>query len=596
MLNLTRQQLLSVAKPSRYVGGEYNQIVKSKENVKIRFAYCFPDIYDIGMSNLGMKILYNILNKRDDTWCERVFAPWTDYEDLMRKEKIKLYGLESKDSIDTFDFVGFTLQYEMSYTNILNMLDLAGIPVFTKDRNDNHPFVIAGGPCASNPEPLTKFIDIFVIGEGEEIITELMDKYRIWQAKGSKRQEFLNSIKEMNGIYIPSIHTKNDTITKVIVKDMDKVEYPTNFVIPNTEIVQNKLSLEVFRGCQRGCRFCQAGYIYRPVREKKASHLLKLAKKGLDSTGLNEISLASLSTSDYTEFNTLATGLIKMGEEKKISISLPSLRIDTIDLEILKKIQSVRKSSLTFAPEAGTQRLRDVINKNITDEEILSACKLAFENGWTNIKLYFMLGLPTETMEDLEGIVKLANDIVEVFYSISNIRRKAKCNITVSTSTFVPKAHTPFQWCAQDTIEQIQEKQRFLKGKLNNKNIKYSWHDPKTSMLEAVIARGDEKIADVIYSAYKNGAKFDSWESNLNLEAWEKAFEEQKINPSDYANKEYDLDYEFPWDNIMHGVDKEFLKREYNKALKTITTPKCSDNCAACGVTKITTCKYLTNK
>ena len=593
MLNLTRKQLLSVAKPARYVGGEYNQIVKSKGNFKIRFAYCFPDIYDIGMSNLGMKIIYNILNKREDTWCERVFAPWTDYEELMREEKIELYGLESKESIKKFDFVGFTLQYEMSYTNILNMLDLANIPLFSSDRVEKYPFVIAGGPCASNPAPLTKFIDIFVIGEGEEIINELMEKYRIWQVKKIPKIEFLKSIKDIQGIYIPSLHTKEDKITKVIVKDLNKVDFPTNFVVPNIEIVQNKLSLEVFRGCQRGCRFCQAGYIYRPVREKKADHLLKLAKKGLKNTGLNEISLASLSTSDYTEFDTLANELINVCEEKKVGISLPSLRIDTIDLEILKKIQAVRRSSLTFAPEAGTQRLRDVINKNITEEEILSACKLAFENGWTNIKLYFMLGLPTETMEDLEGIVTLANNIVNVFYNISNMRRNSKCNVTVSTSTFVPKAHTPFEWCAQNTIEEIEEKQRFLKEKLRSKSIKYSWHDPKTSKLEAVIARGDEKIADVIYNAYKNGAKFDSWENNLNMEAWDKAFEDANVSPEDYANKEYDLEHEFPWDNIMHGVDKEFLKREYKKALKTITTPKCSDDCAACGVTKITTCKYL---
>jgi radical SAM family uncharacterized protein len=593
MLNLSKKQLLSITKPSRYVGGEYNQIIKQKKDIKIRFAFCFPDIYDIGMSNLGMKIIYDILNKREDTWCERVFAPWIDYENLMRKEKVELYGLESKDSIKEFDFIGFTMQYEMSYTNILNMLDLANVPVLASMRKEKDPFVIAGGPCASNPAPMSNFIDIFIIGEGEEIITELMEKYRIWKVKRVPKIKFLESIKDLKGVYIPSIHTSEDKISKVIIKNLDNVSYPTNFVVPSTEIVQNKVSLEIFRGCQRGCRFCQAGYTYRPVREKSVPKLVDLAKKSLDSTGINELSLASLSTSDYTDFNNLANSLIKICEPKKVGISLPSLRIDTIDLDILKQIQSVRKSSLTFAPEAGTQRLRDVINKNITEEEIISACKLAFENGWTNIKLYFMIGLPTETYEDLEGIVLLANNIVATFYNISNTRRNAKCNVTVSTSTFVPKPHTPFEWCAQDTIESIKAKQKFLKDKLRNKSIKYSWHNPQISLLEGVISRGDKKISDVIYSAYKNSAKFDSWEETFNMEAWNKAFEENDISPKDYANKEYDLDYVFAWDNIMHGVDKDFLKREYIKAFKEITTPKCSDNCAACGVTKIATCKFL---
>ncbi|MEG0872774.1 MAG: TIGR03960 family B12-binding radical SAM protein [Clostridia bacterium] len=593
MVNLTRQQYLSVAKPARYVGGEYNQVVKKISDIKIRFAFCFPDIYDIGMCNLGWKILYNILNKRDDTWCERVFAPWIDFEELLREEKIPLYGLESKDAIKQFDFIGFTLQYEMSYTNILNMLDLAGVPIFSEDRHKGDPFVIAGGPCAANPAPMSKFIDIFVIGEAEEIIVELMDKYRIWQVKRRPRAEFLENIKDMQGIYIPSIHTSDNIITKVIVKNIDEVTYPVDFVVPSVEVVQNKVSLEVFRGCSRGCRFCQAGYAYRPVREKTSKKLLELAKAALDSTGINEVSLASLSTSDYSDFNNLANGLIQIGEKKKVGISLPSLRIDSIDLELLKKIQSVRKSSLTFAPEAGTQRLRDVINKNITKEEILSSCKLAFENGWSNIKLYFMIGLPTETMEDLEGIVELANSIVATFYDIPNTRRRGRCNVTVSTSTFVPKPHTPFEWCAQDSIEKIEEKQQFLKDKLKNKSIKYSWHNPKVSMLEAVISRGDEKIADVIYQAYKNGAKFDSWEECLNFEAWEKAFETTKVNISDYANKEYDMEHVFAWDNIRHGVDKEFLKREYIKSTREITTLRCSKDCAGCGITKIATCGFL---
>lgn len=593
MLNLTRQQMLSVTKPARYVGGEYNQIIKNKENIDIRFALCFPDVYDIGMSNLGLKILYHILNKREDTWCERVYAPWPDFEQLMRDQNILLYGLESKDRIRDFDMVGFTLQYEMSYTTILNMLDLAAIPIFAKERGREDPFVIAGGPCAANPAPMAKFFDFFVIGEAEELIEQVLDKYQIWKKKQLPRQEFLKSIQHLRGIYVPTLHTFDDTIEKAIVENLDTVEYPTQFVVPNTEVVQNKISLEVFRGCSRGCRFCQAGYTYRPVREKTPKRLLKLAKDAVKSTGMNEISLASLSTSDYSQFNTLAKDLLDMGEEKKVDISLPSLRIDSIDIELLKRVQAVRKSSLTFAPEAGSQRLRDVINKNITKEEILSACSLAFENGWSTIKLYFMIGLPTETYHDLEEIVDLANSIVDLFYSIPKEFRKGRCMVTVSTSTFVPKPHTPFEWCAQNTLDKIEEKQKFLKERLTNKSIKYAWHHPEISRLEAVISRGDSKIADVIYEAYRAGAKLDSWEEHLKLEAWNTAFQKVGIKPEDYANKEYDLDTRFAWDCIHHGVNKEFLKREYKKAFEEVTTPRCSEKCAACGVTDIASCHFL---
>lgn len=593
MLNLSRNQLLSVTKPARYVGGEYNQVIKNKENIKCRFAFCFPDVYDIGMANLGMKILYNVLNKREDTWCERVFAPWPDYEELLRKEKIQLYGLESKDSIREFDIIGFTLQYEMSYTNILNMLDLANIPVYSKDRYEEYPFVIAGGPCASNPAPLSKFVDAFLLGEGEELIDTIAQKYVEWKDKKLPKIEYLKSIKDIPGVYVPTLHTKKNKIAKVVIKDMDKVDYPVNFVVPSTDIVQNKISLEVFRGCSRSCRFCQAGYIYRPVREKSTKRLLELAKKTLENTGINEISLASLSTSDYSDFNNLASSLIKLGEDKKVSLSLPSLRIDSINLDILNRVQAVRKSSLTFAPEAGSQRLRDVINKNITKDDILNGCKLAFENGWSSVKLYFMIGLPTETFEDLDEIVQLANSIVDLYYSIPKQNRKGKCSVTVSTSTFVPKPHTPFEWFGQNTLDKIELKQQFLKNKLNNKNIKYSWHNPLVSRLEAVIARGDERICDLIYEAFKNGAKFDSWEECLNLEAWDKAFKNVNIKPEEYASREYDLDYEFPWDNIMHGVEKEFLKREYKKAIEGKTTKNCMENCSSCGVVKISNCKFL---
>ena len=593
---ISRQDLLSVEKPARYVGGEYNQIIKSKANIKVRFAFCFPDIYDIGMSNLGMKILYGILNNREDTWCERVFAPWPDFEEVMRKKDIELYGLESKESIKNFDMIGFTLQYEMSYTNILNMLDLAKVPVLAKDREDDFPFVVAGGPCACNPAPLEDFIDVFMMGEGEVLLNKIVQKYAEWKDKGLPKIEYLKSIKDLQGVYIPKLHTKKDIIRKTVIEDMDSVYYPTNFVVPNIEIVQNKISLEVFRGCSRGCRFCQAGYIYRPVREKSSKRLVELAKKSYHATGLNEISLASLSTCDYTEFKELANELIDFGEEKRVSLALPSLRIDSIDPEILNKIKTVRKSSLTFAPEAGSQRLRDVINKNITEEEILHGCKLAFENGWDNVKLYFMIGLPTETYKDLDEIVILANKIVDLYYSMPKNVRKGRCNVTVSTSTFVPKPHTPFEWCAQDSLESIELKQQFLKEKLKNKDIKYNWHNPEISKLEAVIARGDKKIGKLIYEAFKNGAKFDSWESELNLEAWEKAFKKVKITPAEYANKEYDLDYKFPWDNIIHGVEKSFLMREYNKAMEEKTTKRCSEACSGCGVTQIAKCKFLDSR
>lgn len=593
MLKLNSYELRKVTKPARYVGNEYNQICKNKQDIDIRFAMCFPDIYDIGMSNLGIKILYDILNKRNDTWCERVFAPWKDFEALMRKRKVKLYGLESKDYIDTFDFIGFTLQYEMSYTNILNMLDLCNIPVFRNDRQIRFPFVIAGGPCAVNPYPLAPFIDIFVIGEAEEVINTLMDKYAEWKKNKLPKSEYLQSIKDIQGVFIPSIHTKQDKITKAIIKDLNNVDYPLKPIVPSTEVTQDRISLEVFRGCSRGCRFCQAGYIYRPVREKSTDKLLELASCMVQSTGYNEISLASLSTSDYSNFLELADRLLKFGEDKKVSLSLPSLRIDSMNVEIIKKIQSVRKSSLTFAPEAGSQRLRDVINKNITENDILESARLAFENGWTNLKLYFMIGLPTEDYTDLNAIVELCNKIVDEYYKLPKEQRKTKCMLTVSTSTFVPKSHTPFQWCAQATLEKIELKQQFLKDKLDKRNIKYNWHNPLVSRLEALIARGDERVGKVIYAAWKLGAKFDSWDECFNSAVWTKALERENMNIEDYVNKNYDLDEEFCWDNIFSGVDKEFLKREYNKAMECKTTPKCSLACGACGVTKIAKCDFL---
>jgi len=580
-------------KPARYVGNEYNQILKNKQEIDIRFAMCFPDIYDIGMSNLGIKILYDILNKRRDTWCERVFAPWKDFEDLMKKKKVKLYGLESKDSIDTFDFIGFTLQYEMSYTNILNMLDLSNVPLYSKDRQIRFPFVIAGGPCTANPYPLAPFIDIFVIGDGEEVVNILMDKYAEWKKNKLPKRNYLESIKDIQGIFIPSIHTKDDTINKIVVQDLNNVAFPLKPIVPSTEITQDRISLEVFRGCSRGCRFCQAGYIYRPVREKSVDKLLEIASCNIQSTGHNEISLFSLSTSDYPDFLELADKLLEFGKDKRVSLSLPSLRIDSMNVDIIKKIQSVRKSSLTFAPEAGSQRLRDVINKNITESDILESSRLAFENGYTTLKLYFMIGLPTEDYTDLNAIVELCNKIVDEYYKLPKENRKGKLLLTVSTSTFVPKSHTPFEWCGQATIEKIELKQQFLKDKLSKKNIKYSWHNPLVSRLEALIAKGDEKVAKVIYSAWRLGARFDSWDECFNVSVWNKALEKENIKIEDYANKQYDLDAEFCWDNIFCGVDKEFLKREYIKSLEGVTTPKCSISCSSCGVTKIAKCQFV---
>ena len=432
-----------------------------------------------------------------------------------------------------------------------------------------------------------------MLGEGEELIDLLVQKYIEWKEKKLPKIEFLKSMKDVPGIYIPILHTKEDKIEKVVIKDMDKVDFPTKFVVPSTEIVQNKISLEVFRGCQRGCRFCQAGYIYRPVREKSTDRLYDLACKSIRNTGINELSLASLSTSDYSQFHELTDKLIDLGEKNKVSLALPSLRIDSVNLELLEKVQNVRKSSLTFAPEAGSQRLRDVINKNITEEEILNGCKLAFENGWNTVKLYFMIGLPTETYEDLDEIVNLAKKIVDVYFNVPKEKRNGKCNITVATSTFVPKPHTPFQWFGQNSLDKVELKQKFLKDKLKSRFITYSWHDSTISRLEAVIARGDEKVSDLIYEAFKNGAKFDSWQDELNIEAWDKAFKKLNINPEEYACKEYDLDHEFAWDNIHHGVTKEFLKREYDKAINVTTTPKCSLNCAGCGVGKISECNFL---
>lgn len=601
-IRLSDGLLKSVEKPSRYTGNEWNSVVKDPKDVKIRFAFCFPDTYEIGMSHLGMKILYHLLNERQDCYCERVFAPWTDMEAKMRENNIPLYSLETKDAIKDFDFIGFTLQYEMSFSNIVNMLDLAGVPLTTDARGDNDPFVCAGGPCAYNPEPLADIIDFFMLGEGEEIINEVMDAYSKWKGTGKSRTAFLEEIVKIEGIYVPSFYkfeyNADGTIKsfiplkpeypvkikKRIIKDMDKVYYPDKMIVPYTDIVHDRIMLEVFRGCIRGCRFCQAGFIYRPVREKSHERLMELAKKLEENTGYEEISLTSLSTSDYTELEEFTTELIDEMETRKVGLSLPSLRLDSFSLDLMQKAQKVRKSGLTFAPEAGTQRLRDVINKGVTEEDLLNAASLAFNGGWHGVKLYFMLGLPTETIEDVEGIADLAHKVVGVYKRVPAEKKGGKgLNVTVSTSTFVPKAFTPFQWEPQESIDSVSEKQMYLKDRVRSKQITYNYHENKLSFLEAVFARGDRRVCKVLIKAWELGCKFDGWGEYFNYGTWMKAFDECGVDPYFYATRKREYDEILPWDHIDIGVSKKFLISESKKAYEETITPNCRENCGGCG-------------
>lgn len=596
--------LHSVQKPGRYTGGELNSVVKNKKDVDIRFAFCFPDVYEIGMSHLGIKILYSALNAMDGVWCERVFAPWDDMEAKMREHNILLYGLESKDPLTDFDFIGFTLQYELSYTNILNMLDLGGVPVLAKDRTENHPLVVVGGPCSYNSEPLCDFVDIVSLGEGEQALPELMEAYREAKKQGLSKAEFLKTVANMEGFYVPSFYevTYNEdntikaitpadgvpaTVTKRIVEDLDTAHYPQAFVTPFIEVVHDRAVQEIFRGCIRGCRFCQAGYIYRPVREKSPNVINAQAKSLCEMGGYEELSLSSLSTSDYRRLTELLTLMLNWTEPEKINISLPSLRIDNFPKELMERIQSVRKSGLTFAPEAGTQRLRDVINKNITEEEVLSTAKTAFSGGNTGVKLYFMMGLPTETLEDIEGIANLSQKVVDTFYNMEN-RPKGK-GVTVSTSVsgFVPKAFTPFQWEAQNTVEQLAEKQMHLAHAVTSKKIKLSWHDAQTSVLEGVFARGDRRLGQAIYKAWQLGCKFDSWSEFFRFDLWQQAFEECGIDPNFYNARKREFSEILPWDHIDIGVTKAFLQRENEKAHAEATTPHCRKQCAGCGANRL---------
>ncbi len=597
--------LLNVEKPARYTGGEWNMVIKDPQKVDVRFAFCFPDVYEVGMSHLGMKILYHVLNRRQDTYCERVFAPWVDMEAVMREKGIPLFALETKDAVKDFDMLGFTLQYEMSYTNILNMLDLAGIPLLCTERRKGDPFIIAGGPCACNPEPLTDFIDLFVIGEGEEVILELIDAYRQWKHEGGERKDYLAAAAEIPGVYVPTLYSVSylpdntiesilpvgtntaKTVRKRIVHDLDTADFPEDIIVPFIGTVHDRIMLEMFRGCIRGCRFCQAGFIYRPVREKTPEVLLKQAEGAIAKTGYEEISLVSLSTSDYSCLTNFTDELLKLTEGKKVNLSLPSLRIDNFSLDLMEKAQKVRKSGLTFAPEAGTQRLRDVINKGITEDDIINSVTLAFEGGWSSVKLYFMIGLPTETLEDIEGIATLAAGVVRAYKRVPKEKRAKDLKVNVSASCFVPKPFTPFQWFGQDELEQFREKQKFLREKIReaSKSVTFHWHEAKTSLLEAVLARGDRRLGRVLMNAWKKGCRFDSWDEYFQFNAWMDAFAEEEIDPAFYANRHRDFGEVLPWDHLDMGVSKKYLEKECRKAFDGTITPNCRVKCSGCGST-----------
>jgi radical SAM family uncharacterized protein len=603
MVKLSDEILLSVEKPARYTGGEINSCIKDLSEIKTRFAMCFPDVYEVGMSHLGIRILYHKINERPDSFCERVFAPWPDMESIMREKNIPLFTLESKDPLSVFDFVGFTLQYEMSYTNIINMLDLSHIPYLSEDRKDG-PFVVFGGPCAFNPEPLADIADFFVIGEAEEVMDEILDAYAAWKASGKSRIDYLEEISKIEGIYVPSFYDVKynedgtirerikkkpeypDIINKRIIYDLNKSYYPDKMVVPLTEIVHDRVMLEAFRGCTRGCRFCQAGMIYRPVREKTCGTLMKEAEKLIKSTGYDELSLTSLSICDYSDIKNLIHKLMEKYEDKRVGVSLPSLRVDSFSVDLINEIQKVRKTGLTFAPEAGTQRMRDIINKGVTEDDVIKSTTSAFSKGWSTIKLYFMIGLPYETMEDVEGIAELAQKVVSAYYSVPKEIRKRGLNITVSTSSFVPKPFTPFQWEPQDSMDKLKEKQLLLKEKIKSKHISYNWHDSPVSFLEAVFARGDRKLSKVLIKAHALGCKFDGWNDYFKYDLWMRAFSDCNVNPDFYALRKRNIDENLPWDFINAGVKKEYLISELEKSKSGILTHDCRVSCTGCGISQ----------
>ena len=604
-LALSDEILMTVEKPARYIGGEVNAVMKDKDQVDIRFAMCFPDVYEIGMSHLGIQILYDMFNRREDTWCERVYSPWPDLHKVLKEKQIPLFALESQDPVKKFDFLGITIQYEMCYTKILQILDLSGIPLSAEDRTMDDPFVIGGGPCTYNPEPLAEFFDLFYIGEGETQYFALLDLYKEWKNSGKSRQDFLKAAAQIPGIYVPSLYevtyAEDGTIAKMkpicpeapekvkkqIVMDVTNTFYPEKPVVPYMKATQDRVVLEIQRGCIRGCRFCQAGMLYRPTRERDLEMLKKSAYAMLKNTGYEEISLSSLSSSDYSQLGELVNFLIDEFGSKGINISLPSLRIDAFSLDVMSKVQDIRKSSLTFAPEAGSQRLRDVINKGLTEEVILDGAGQAFEGGWNRVKLYFMLGQPTETEEDMKGIAWLAEKISERYYEVPKEHRNGKCQIVVSTSFFVPKPFTPFQWAQMCTKEEFLHRayvvNHEIKEQKNKKSIKYNWHEADVTVLEGILARGDRKVAKAIRSAYEKGCLFDSWGEYFHNDLWMEAFAQTGVDPDFYTVRERSEEEVFPWDFIDIGVTKKFLLREWKKAHEEKITTNCRQGCSGCG-------------
>ncbi len=607
-LALNDDILLNIEKPARYIGGEVNSVMKDPEKVDIRFAMCFPDIYEIGMSHLGIQILYDMFNRREDTWCERVYSPWLDLDKVLREKKIPLFALESQDPIRDFDFLGITIQFEMCYTNILQILELSGIPLHASERTKDDPFVIGGGPCTYNPEPLAEFFDIFYIGEGETVYDELLDAYKEWKKSGKSRKEFLESAAQIEGLYVPAFYdpvyngdgtlksfTPNNlhapsSVRKQVVMDVTDASYPMKPVVPFIKATQDRVVLEIQRGCIRGCRFCQAGMIYRPTRERNVNKLKEYARTMLKTTGHEEISLSSLSSSDYSELKELVTFLIDEFKGKGINISLPSLRIDAFSLDVMSRVQDIRKSSLTFAPEAGSQRMRNVINKGLTEEDILDGAGQAFEGGWSKVKLYFMLGLPTETEEDMREIARLSDRVARRYYEIPKEQRSGKCQITASSSFFVPKPFTPFQWASMCTAEEYMRRADIVKdefqNQLNRKSLKYNWHDAQVTVLEGVMARGDRKVGKVVEEAYRLGCLFDSWTESFHNDLWMQAFENTGIDPNFYNLREREEDELFPWDFIDTGVTRKFLRREWENAIKETVTPNCRQQCSGCGAAR----------
>ncbi len=596
-----KERILSrVQKPGRYTGGEMNAVVKEKADVEVRFAFCFPDLYEVGMSHLGMKILYSLLNEQEGVWCERVFAPWGDMEEEMRQNGVPLFALESGDPVGEFDMVGFTLQYELSYTNMLNMLDLAGIPLYSAQRDSLSPLVVAGGPCVCNPEPVADFVDLFFLGEGEEVDLEIVELYRRYKKEGRSKAEFLRAAAQVEGVYVPSLYEvsyrEDGTVAAVmpkegaparvrkrIVKDMNRAYFPETFVVPYLDIVHDRAVSEVQRGCYRACRFCQAGFIYRPVRVKEKDVIDQQCRDLCAGTGYDEISLSSLSTSDYPDIEGLLDTLLRWTKPERVNVSLPSLRVDGFSNELTEKIKTVRRSGLTFAPEAGTQRMRDVINKNVTEEELLQTVRTAFAGGWSSIKLYFMIGLPTETLDDVAGIADLGQAVVEAYYHCPDKPKGRGVNVTLSASSFVPKPFTPFQWEPQDSIETLRQKQDHLVHSVKSRKIICNWHDADTSFLEGVFARGDRRLARVLEEAHRRGCKMDGWSDYFSLEKWMEVFAACGVDPAFYNQRRREFTEVLPWDHLDYGIRKDFLIEECRAAYENRTSPDCKEACSACG-------------